>query len=1006
MAKAKRGGKTLVIVESPAKAKTINKYLGGDYVVKASMGHVRDLPKDGLGIDLDNDYAPTYEVVTGRVKAIKELRKLAGSAPEVVLATDRDREGEAIAWHLVEALGLEPERIRRVIFNEITQSAIAEAFAHPHELDMDRVYAQQARRVLDRIVGYQLSPLLWQKIAKGLSAGRVQSVAVRLIVEREREIRAFVPEESWKVVAYFSGDANAPTGLRPDWDKLNADEPTQKAIQQWLSGHGSFRTELSRVGGQPFKPDQYEAARAAVEALGFQVSEVAQQDWAEYDHLGLKQVKLVGGFPAGDTTVTPTVAKLVTKRTTTRPPGPFTTATLQQAASTRLSFTTKRTMQTAQKLYEGIDLGDGPVGLITYMRTDSTHLAKDAIEAVRRQIASDFGNEYVPAKPNFYGKQQARAQEAHEAIRPTDPSRTPDSLKKVLDAGQHRLYTLIWNRFVACQMPPAQWDSTTITIGCDTRLGEAEFTGNGRKLVFDGFMRVAGVSSEDQILPALEEGDPVGLLDLDPQQSWTSPPARYTEASLVKAMESEGIGRPSTYAAIIETVQARGYVELEERKFFPTALGEIVTEKLVEHFPKIMDVKFTSHMEDELDKIEDAHLDWVEVLNEFYLPFRDLLEQAGVSMEAVKAQPSPYKCPECDGEMVYRWSKNGRFLSCTNYPTCKGTLNVNRRGEPLTAGDQTCAECGKSMILRQSRSGYFLGCSGYPECRNTVACDEQGVPLEVVPEEELTRPCDACGEGTLKVKWRRMQAYLACDRYPKCKNTDKIPEEIHVKKKPAPPPEEAGVACEKCERPMVIREGSRGKFLACIGYPKCRNSKPLEKLDELKKAMKEAGRTVQPLAEYEAQKAAGKLPKGSRKKVDIEALGEPPKGFAWTRTGRPVVETLPPEDEELNCPECGRPVSMKRGRFGPFFSCTNYPKCKFNCNLRGQAKKDAEELMPAPDKPKPIPTDIECEECGQHMLLREGRSGKFLGCSAYPKCKATQEVPPGFKIPEVEAVSK
>lgn len=668
-------------------------------------------------------------------------------------------------------------------------------------------------------------------------------------------------------------------------------------------------------------------------------------------------------------------------------------------------------MRTAQTLYEGIDLnGEGPVGLITYMRTDSTNLSGEAIAAVRGFIGDEFGDKYVPEKPNHFGKRQQRAQEAHEAVRPTDPSRTPASLRSVLTADQFKLYDLIWKRFVACQMPPAEWDSTSIGLTCDTPLGAARFTGNGRKLVFDGFMKVAGVSSQDQILPSVKEGDSVGTLDIEAKQQFTSPPPRYTEASLVKTLESEGIGRPSTYAAIIDTIQQRGYVEQEDRKFYPTALGEVVVDKLVAHFPKIMDVKFTSYMEDELDKVEEAHLDWVHVLHEFYDPFKELLAKAGDEMEAVRSQPSPHKCPICEAEMVYRWAKTGRFLSCSTYPDCKGTLNVNRKGEPIIPdSEHACELCGKPMIVRQSRNGVFLGCSGYPDCRNTVACDENGTPLKVVDENDLTQPCEDCGEGTLRVKWKGRRAFLGCDRYPKCKGTAQVPADVSIKRKPAPPPEEAGLACDKCGRALVIRSGARGKFIACSGFPKCRNTKPVEKLDELKAAAKANGDPPPPPLNggaEEASKTSAKAPAKSSatkggKSVKLEDLGEPPAGFAWTRTGRPVVEVMPGENEDLHCPDCGSVMNLKRGRFGPFFSCTGFPRCKFVSNLRGQAKKDAEELLPAPDKPKPIPTDIPCGECGEIMLVRQGPRGRFLGCSAYPKCKATQELPAGFEVPAV-----
>ncbi len=1017
MSKRKAGSaqnnKALVIVESPAKARTINKYLGRGFVVKASMGHIRDLPKSDFGIDLTDNFRPTYEIVRGRTKVIDDLHKLAAKAREVFLATDRDREGEAIAWHLVEALGLSPERVRRVIFNEITKTAIAEAFAHPHEIDIDRVNAQQARRILDRIVGYELSPLLWKKIAKGLSAGRVQSVTVRMIVDRERQIRAFVPEESWKIVAYVMADAASAAGLAAAWRGFNAQEHTQKDVQKWLSAHGAFRAELVEVAGEPFKVDNAEAAAKVIGALGYKVERIERRIWDDYKHRDLQQAELVGGF---DQAAAPqfTVSELTTKRTSNRPPAPFTTATLQQQASTVLRFSNSRTMRIAQALYEGIDLdGDGRVGLISYMRTDSTNLAGEAVAAVRDFIEQRYGGRYVPEKPNVYGKRQSRAQEAHEAIRPTDPQRTPESVRKALSADQYKLYDLIWKRFVACQMPPAQWDSTSVSLSCETTLGPTRFTASGRKLVFDGFMKVAGVSSEDQILPPLEQGSAVGVLDVEPKQQFTSPPPRYTEASLVKALESEGIGRPSTYATIIETVQQRGYVEQVDRKFYPTSLGELVTDKLVRHFPKILDVKFTSYMEDELDKIEEAHLDWVHVLHEFYDPFKDLLARADDEMEVTRSRPSDYACPLCQAPMVYRWGKMGRFLSCSRYPDCRGTLNVSREGEPLIPeGEHNCERCGSPMVLRQSRTGFFLGCSGYPGCRNTIACDESGKPLKVVAEGELTQPCEACGEGTLRVKWKGRQAFLGCDRYPRCKNTAPIPGDVRVKKKPTPPPEEAGVPCDKCHRPMVIRTGSRGRFIACSGFPRCRNTKPIERLEELQTAAAaqaenkptapetpdSIGSTSTPASSTARDRDFAKEGSAAKKSSSIANFGEPPPGFGWTRTGRPVVETLP-EDGKLVCPQCGSTMELKRGRFGPFFSCGSFPRCKFVSNLRGEAKKLAEELVPAAAKPKPIPTDIACNECGAPMLVREGPRGRFLGCGAYPKCKSTQPLPAGLDVP-------
>ena len=913
MTKRKSNGKALVIVESPAKAKTINKYLGAGYVVKASMGHIRDLPPREFGIDINNDFKPSYEIVRGRVRVINELKKLAAAAPLIYLATDRDREGEAIAWHLVEALALPPEKIKRVIFNEITRQAITEAFDHAHDIDLDRVYAQQARRVLDRIVGYELSPLLWKKITKGLSAGRVQSVAVRLIVEREREIRAFVPIESWKIVAYVAADSAGLDRLQSEWKEYAGQERTQKDIQRWLSERNCFRTELTALNGQPWKADRVETAQAVAEVLGYHVEQIQRAAWEQYQHLNLEQISLLGGLDSAR--VPPlAVSDLKTKRTTTKPSAPFTTASLQQAASNTLRFSASRTMRNAQALYEGIDLdGEGAGGLITYMRTDSTNLAAEAVNHARSFIAQEFGDNYLPATPNLYGKRQARTQEAHEAIRPTAPERTPKSLRHVLTDDQYKLYELIWKRFVACQMVPAEWESTSVTIACETSLGKAEFSGSGRKLIFDGFMKVAGITSEDQILPALEQGRSIGLVDLQPKQQFTSPPPRYTEATLVKALESDGIGRPSTYAAIIETIQSRGYVEQEERKFYPSALGELVTDKLVAHFPKIMDVKFTSFMEDELDKIEEAHLDWVRVLHEFYDPFKELLDKAGEEMEATRGQPSEYSCPQCDAPMVYRWSKAGRFLACTQYPKCRGTLNVDRDGKPMIpeTSEHSCELCGQPMILRQSRTGHFLGCSGYPDCRNTVPCNDRGEPLRLVTEVELQRPCEACGEGALVVKRKGTRSFLGCNRYPDCRNTTPLPADVRLERKPAPPPEDAGLLCEKCQRQMVIRSGSRGKFIACSGFPRCRNTKPIEKLEELRAAaVNDAAPESLPAAVLE--KATTDSSENGQNPTHPK-FGQAPPGFAWTRTGRPVIEEMP-EPGTLHCPQCSSTMELKRGR--------------------------------------------------------------------------------------------
>ncbi len=998
--------KSLVIVESPAKAKTINRYLGAGYKVMASMGHVRDLPPHDLGIDLEDNFEPVYQVLDEKKRIVRDLAKAAKGVDTVYLATDLDREGEAIAWHLKHALELSDDRTRRVVFNEITKSAIRAAFAQPLDLDMNKVNAQQARRLLDRIVGYQLSPLIQAKLGRGLSAGRVQSVAVRLIVTREEEIRAFVPKESWKITACLATDPAVTKKRAAAWltfmakGKDSNSGPTVKQRNAWLSKHECLYAELVKVGGKDFKPTSVTDATALAESLGFVTDKVDESDFEPYVDKGLKTVVLTGR--TDPTSAPPYIIKdIQTKRSTNRPSAPFTTASLQQAASSALGYAPKRTMGVAQQLYEGVDLGgkDGLVGLITYMRTDSTHLSGGCIDLAREFIGAELGSDYLPAKANVYASGK-RAQEAHEAVRPSDPLRTPESLKSVLSPQQLKLYDLIWRRFIACQMTPAKWDGTTILVAADTTHGEAVFRTSGRRLAFDGYLRVMRPKdSDDVILPELAPGAAVGLMHLDPKQQYTSPPARFSEATLVKKLEAEGIGRPSTYAAIIDTIQSRGYVELLEKKLHPTARGELVTEKLVNHFPEIMDPRFTSFMEEELDKIEEENADWVRVLGEFYTPFKRALDKAQVEMQRAQAEPSEYDCPDCGKKMVYRIGRNGRFLSCSDYPDCKVSRNIDKDGKPIAevVGEAPCTLCGKPMILRRSRMGPFLGCSGYPECTNTVPSDEHGVALKKVKEEDIKETCDECGSA-MAVKFARGRSFLGCKAYPKCKSTKEMPPGIYVEK---PKPVDAGARCDKCGRAMVIRKSRRGPFLSCSGFPRCRNAMPMEKLDHLK-ALEAAGEIPDPPpVSTNGRSGAKGAGSGKRVKVDIAALGPPPEGFAWTRTGRPVVETWP--EDLLTCPDCGGDVAAKTGRFGPYYGCTKYPKCRFVANLRGEAKKRAEIEMPTPAKPKPIPTDIPCDECGEPMLIRTGRSGPFLGCSKYPKCKSSKPLPDGMTVESLTA---
>ena len=759
--------KKLVIVESPAKAKTILKYLGEGYVVKASMGHVRDLPKSRLGVDLEKDFAPEYVTIADRRKVLGVLKKEAAGANEIYLATDLDREGEAIAWHIREALNLPAARTHRVTFNEITKRAIQDAFKRPSPLSMDKVNAQQARRILDRIVGYQLSPLLWKKISKGLSAGRVQSVAVRLIVDREREIEAFKPVEFWEIRARLK----TPKG--EDFEAVLV----------------KFR---GRPVGRPQDPGDETGPEGALPALANHVPSQSAAD------------EILEALRDADWQV----ESVEEKTQALSAPPPFSTSTLQQAASTRLRMTARRTMSTAQQLYEGVDIeGEGSVGLITYMRTDSFRVSETALSEVRREIPKRFGKDYLPAKPVFHPS-RGGAQEAHEAIRPTSMDHPPERVEKSLSPDQARLYRLIWDRFVASQMAPARFAQTAASISA----GEAMFSAKGRRTIFDGFQRVWSPDLDsDVILPALAEGDALRLEGLDPLQRFTKPPPRFNEASLVRTLEREGIGRPSTYASILSTIQDRGYVSLEERRFKPTPLGCLVNDRLVEHFPRIVDVDFTSRMEARLDQIEDQKADWVEILRDFYKTFRVELEKAAVEMVSVKgaAPATAVACEVCGKPMVVRWSRKGggSFLGCSGFPECKSSRPLEGEsgagaaasGEP--AG--VCEKCGGQMIRRTGRRGPFLGCSKYPACKNTR-------PIGSAPVPESGEPlgaCDKCGAPMVRRSGRN-GPFISCSAYPKCKNAKSMP---------------LGVPCPSCGGPLVHRTAQRGGgFVACGNYPDCK----------------------------------------------------------------------------------------------------------------------------------------------------------------------------------------
>jgi len=737
----------VVIVESPTKAKTINKFLGSEYKVCSSKGHVRDLPEGKLAVDVENGFEPQYQIIPRQKEVVKTLKKETEKAEQVYLAPDEDREGEAIAWHLCHALELPEDKVKRVVFHEITPKAIERAFQNPGTIDMNKVNAQQARRILDRLVGYQLSPLLWEKVARGLSAGRVQSVAVRLLVEREKEVQSFQPKEYWEITARLR-----PKG--PGENEFLA--RLWKEDEKEVALHGE--ADASRLV-------------ALLEKSRFVVSAVNKQ-----------------------------------RRRNTSPP-PFTTSQLQQQGSIQLRFSAKKTMLLAQQLYEGVELPEGPVGLITYMRTDSYHIAQEALEAVRNFIPQKFGKEYLPPEPNHFPSRKG-AQEAHEAIRPTYVERTPEEVKPYLTGDQYKLYELIWRRFVACQMMPALYDLTEVQITA----GNCLFRAKGRVLVFPGHTLLTG-SMEEEALPELKEGGELELLKLEPSQHFTEPPPRYTEATLIKTLEKKGIGRPSTYVPIISTIQDRGYVKKEKSTLIPTELGILVTDKLVQHFPRIMDVEFTSSMEEELDKIEEAKADWVGVLQGFYDPFRGELEKAAKEM---RREEGNLPCKLCGSPTVVRWSKTEKFLGCSTYPKCKFTMPLSPSGEALPPGQQPaevppCEKCGSPMSVKRGRYGNFLGCTAYPECKNTSPLTTDQLPAEVPP-------CDKCG-SPMAIKGGRYGNFLGCTAYPECKNTKPLTT------KDQPPVEVP--PCDKCGSPMAVKRGRYGNFLGCTAYPKCKNIKPL-----------------------------------------------------------------------------------------------------------------------------------------------------------------------------------
>ncbi|MGA2694857.1 MAG: type I DNA topoisomerase [Terriglobales bacterium] len=773
--------KGLVIVESPAKAKTIQKYLGKGFTVEASLGHVKDLPKSTLGVDIENDFGTDYVVIPGKEKVLAKLKKLALSADHIYLAPDPDREGEAIAAHLAEELGdgngskskkkkskkeaPGEERIRRVTFNEITKRAVQEAFEHPRAIDRDLVDAQQARRVLDRIVGYQVSPLLWDKVRRGLSAGRVQTVALRLIVEREREIKAFEKKEYWTIDAHLAG-------------------PKPPAFDARFVGKGEEKVEVNNG-------EDAENIRLALEKADWLVRSVDKKE----------------------------------RRRNATPP--FTTSKLQQDSSRKLRFSVKRTMMIAQRLYEGVELGEeGLVGLITYMRTDSTRVSNDALTEVREYIKSNYGEVYLPPSPNTY-KEKKEAQAAHEAIRPSSVAHHPDQIKQYLKEDEYKVYKLIWQRFVASQIMPAVFDQTTVDIDAKNGSNTFWFRVTGSVLKFDGFLKVYEESKEGKDeddeelkhkLPALEAGQKLTLRELKPEQHFTEPPPRYNEASLVKELEERGIGRPSTYSAILSTIQERQYVQKVGGKFSPTEIGLVVTDLLVENFRDIFDIAYTAKLEEQLDEVEEGKEKWTDALGDFYKKFAKDLKYAEKHMENIKRmeKPTDEKCERCGSPLVIKWGKHGSFYACSSYDKENPESCTFTKENPInlpdldsadiqeTTQEEYCENCGRVMVLKRGRFGQFMACTGYPDCKTTRRLD-QG---KRVPDIPLDEPCPKCGRN-LMIRHGRFGEFTACSGYPECK---------YVKQN------FIGVKCPDCgEGDLVEKKARKGNtFYGCSNYPKCK----------------------------------------------------------------------------------------------------------------------------------------------------------------------------------------
>jgi DNA topoisomerase-1 len=738
-------GKKLLIVESPAKSRTINKYLGKDFEVTATMGHIVDLPKSRIGVDIDNNFQPEYEIIDEKKKIVSELKKKAAKADEIYLAADPDREGEAICYHLNSILKKKGRIIKRVLFNEITKKSIIEAVKNPGNIDENKFDSQQTRRIVDRLVGYKVSPLLWEKVKRGLSAGRVQTVALRIICEREEAIRNFPKEEYWNITADF--------------------ETKEQEV---------LETKLTAYNGKKVRNGNKKTA--------FSIESKEQAD-SILDLLAKEKF---------------TVKSVEKKQRKRNPLPPFITSKLQQEASRLLDFKVKKTMMTAQRLYEGISVGEeGMVGLITYMRTDSVRISEGALNEARDFLSQNYP-EKLPSKPRFFAT-KGNAQDAHEAIRPTSVFRTPEKMKKYLKKDELALYSLIWKRFVASQMTEAIMDETIITVSAKGY----DFTASGTVVVDSGFTEIYNPGiTRDKFIPKVNEKDNLPLMDIKGEQAFTQPPARFTEATLVKELESNGIGRPSTYASIISVIQNRAYVIQKEKKFHPTHLGELVNKILTEAFPKIFEINYTAELESLLDKIETGDAKWLEVLKTFYIEFAKQLENAKSNMLNVKAGgiPTGEKCSKCGAEMVKKVGKYGIFLACTNYPECTNTKDLSDNGDTKT--DKKCSKCGAEMVIKTGKYGQFYACSAYPECKNIESL-EQDTP------KETGKNCPKCGSPLVEKKGRYGR-FIACSAYPECKHIEKNIKQLDI-------------TCPTCnEGKIVMRKTRRGKtFYGCSKYPKC-----------------------------------------------------------------------------------------------------------------------------------------------------------------------------------------